>query len=307
MINLADFDSIIDGLDDNGLRAYHEKLKEAGCYDGLFEVKDESDPIKLRDNVKQAVNNADFDKLRKSGLEDIIKEIELVELTEHEKRAQPQDIPQEFEEEGPPPTLRGIEGTETKEKLIQELIFIHSQMVEGKGIPTQYRERYSEIMVLLNEKYSLSHQDIQSAANINKNTIGKAIKNYKKNHPIERPDDKVVSLSESKVAQKLTGKVTAKADEIIEGDMELAIHIRDTYLKEAYLRGIGLMELVDTAIPIWFNIEGIYNTMMNMERENLTLKEHIKILESHIKKQHIINFELSRRNTNLNRVLISKT
>ena len=129
MIYLADFDCIIDGLDDGGLRAYHEKLKEAGCYDGLFEVKDETDPIKLRDNVKQAVNNADFDKLRKSGLEDIIKEIEQIEQTEYEKRAPSQDNLQEIEEDIAPPTFRGIDGVETKEKLIQELIFIHSQMV----------------------------------------------------------------------------------------------------------------------------------------------------------------------------------
>lgn len=296
MINLADFDSIIDGLDEGGLRAYHEKLKEAGCYEGLFEAKDENDIIKLRDNVKQVVNNADFDKLRKTGLVNIIKEIEQVEQIEDEKRAPPQSVP--VEEDAGSPTLRGIEEVETKEKLIQELIFIHNQMVEGKGIPINYRDRYSEIMVLLNEKYSMSYQDIQSVANINKNTIGKAIKNYKKDHPIERPDDRVLTKSESKVAEKLTGKVTAKADEIIEDDLELAIHIRDTYLKEAYLRGISLRELVDTAIPIWFNIDGIYNTMLNMERETLTLKEHIKTLE-------FINFNLSKRNVTLNRVLIS--
>jgi len=286
------------------LRAYHEKLKDAGCYDGLFEAKDETDPIKLRDNVKQVVNNADFDKLRKTGLEDIIKEIEQVERIEHEKRT-PSHQDSDIEGDDIPSTLRDIEEPETKEKLIQELIFIHSQSVEGKGVPAPYRDRYSEIIVLLNEKYSMSYQDIQSVANINKNTIGKAIKNYKKDHPIERPDDRVLTKSESKVAEKLTAKVTAKADEIIEDDMELAIHIRDTYLKEAYLRGISLRELVDTAIPIWFNIEGIYYQFLQMERENFTLKERIAELKEHITGMEHINSTLSRRNINLNRVLVS--
>ena len=295
---MVDFDKIIDELDDNALREFHKKLSENGFYQGILNIKvDETDLNTLREHVKVGVQGpGGYEKLLEIGPDSIKKEIESINS--------PIIVPEEIDI---PTGSEAPQENDTKEKLIQELIHIGDMMVPGIGVPAAYRDRYGEIITTLNEKYSMTQLDIQRATQISNKAVARAIIQYKKSRPIERPDTKVVTLSESKVAQKLTGKVTAKADEIIEGDMELAIHIRDTYLKEAYLRGIGLMELVDTAIPIWFNIEGIYNTMMNMERESLTLKEHIKMLESHIKKQDIINFELSKRNTNLNRVLISKT
>lgn len=296
MIKLVSFDKIIDNLDDNILREFHKRLVEHGFYQGILNLNeiDETDVNILREHVKVGVQGpGGYEKLMEIGPDSIKKEIAAINA--------PIIVQDEGPEEPPAPEIpTGLEvpQTETKEKLIQELIHINSMLVPGIGVPESHRPRYGEILTLLNEKYRMTQVDIQSATQISNKSVAKAIAQYKKAHPIERPDTKVVTLSESKVAQKLTGKVVAKADEIIEGDMELGIHIRDTYLKEAYMRGISLMELVDTAIPIWFNIEGIYSTMMNMERENLTLKEYIKALE-------IENTRLSRRNTNLNRVLIS--
>ncbi len=293
---MVSFDKIIDNLDDNILREFHKRLVEHGFYQGILNLNeiDETDVNILREHVKVGVQGpGGYEKLMEIGPDSIKKEIAAINA--------PIIVQDEGPEEPPAPEIpTGLEvpQTETKEKLIQELIHINSMLVPGIGVPESHRPRYGEILTLLNEKYRMTQVDIQSATQISNKSVAKAIAQYKKAHPIERPDTKVVTLSESKVAQKLTGKVVAKADEIIEGDMELGIHIRDTYLKEAYMRGISLMELVDTAIPIWFNIEGIYSTMMNMERENLTLKEYIKALE-------IENTRLSRRNTNLNRVLIS--
>lgn len=290
---MVDFDTIIDELDENTLREFQKKLLENDCYQGLLNNVsgvDETDLHKLRKDVKVGVQGAGYEKLRDIGPESIKREIESIDNAPV--------IVQEPDVEEVPLGLQAPDEEETKEKLIQELIHISSLRAPGIGVLPQYRDRYGEILTALNEKYSMTHLDIQRVSQISNKTVAKSLAQYKEKHPIERPDDRVLTKSESKVAEKLTAKVTAKADEIIEGDMELAIHIRDTYLKEAYLRGISLRELVDTAIPIWFNIEGIYNTMLNMERETLTLKEHIKTLES-------INFNLSKRNVTLNRVLIS--
>jgi len=300
---LVDFETIIDELDENTLREFQKKLLENDCYQGLLNNVsgvDETDIHKLRKDVKVGVQGAGYEKLREIGPESIKKEIESIDN-------EPIIVPQESEpyEVEIPSGLSAPKEAETKEKLIQELIHISSLRTPGIGVPPQYRDRYGEVLTSLNEKHSMTHLDIQRASQISNKTIAKSIAQYKEKHPIERPDDRVLTKSESKVAEKLTAKVTAKADEIIEDDMELAIHIRDTYLKEAYLRGISLRELVDTAIPIWFNIDGIYNTMLNMERETLTLKEHIRGLTEHIKGQEFRNFELSSRNAKLNRILIS--
>lgn len=297
---MVNFDKVIDELDDNTLREFQKKLLENDCYQGLLNNVsgvDEIDLHKLRKDVKVGVQGAGYEKLRDIGPESIKREIESIDNAPV--------IVQEPEAQEAPPGLQAPNEEETKEKLIQELIHISSLRIPGIGVPAQYRDRYGEILTKLNELHSMTHLDIQRMTQISNKTVAKSIAQYKEKHPIERPDDRVLTKSESKVAEKLTAKVTAKADEIIEGDMELAIHIRDTYLKEAYLRGISLRELVDTAIPIWFNIEGIYNTMLNMERETLTLKEHIRGLTEHIKGQEFRNFELSSRNAKLNRILIS--
>lgn len=297
---MVNFDKVIDELDDNTLREFQKKLLENDCYQGLLNNVsgvDEIDLHKLRKDVKVGVQGAGYEKLRDIGPESIKREIESIDNAPV--------IVQEPEVQEAPLGLQAPNEEETKEKLIQELIHISSLRIPGIGVPAQYRDRYGEILTKLNELHSMTHLDIQRMTQISNKTVAKSIAQYKEKHPIERPDDRVLTKSESKVAEKLTAKVTAKADEIIEGDMELAIHIRDTYLKEAYLRGISLRELVDTAIPIWFNIEGIYNTMLNMERETLTLKEHIRGLTEHIKGQEFRNFELSSRNAKLNRILIS--
>lgn len=297
---MVNFDKVIDELDDNTLREFQKKLLENDCYQGILNNvsgADEIDIHKLRKDVKVGVQGAGYEKLRDIGPESIKREIESIDNAPV--------IVQEPEVQEAPLGLQAPNEEETKEKLIQELIHISSLRIPGIGVPAQYRDRYGEILTKLNEQHSMTHLDIQRMTQISNKTVAKSIAQYKEKHPIERPDDRVLTKSESKVAEKLTAKVTAKADEIIEGDMELAIHIRDTYLKEAYLRGISLRELVDTAIPIWFNIEGIYNTMLNMERETLTLKEHIRGLMEHIKGQEFRNFELSSRNAKLNRILIS--
>lgn len=296
MAEFVDFEKVIDELDEKTLREFQGKLLEHDCYQGLLnpnEVSkpDEPDLAKLRKDVKVGVQGAGYEKLKDIGPDSIKKEIEAINnepVIVHEVN--------EIDDEIPPPDK---DEPETKEKCIQEIIHITSFRKPGIGIPEQYRERYGEILKILNEKYQMTQLDIQKATSISNKTIAKIIAKYKEEHPIiNKPDDRVVNQAGTKVALKLTAKVTEEADKTIEEDMELAIHIRETYLKEAYLRGIGLMELVDTAIPIWFGIDNIYELMMNMERENLTLKEQLKALEAE-------NVSLLRRNVNLNRILIS--
>ena len=274
-------------MDEPTLRAFHKKLCQKGLYQGLLNVnEDEPDINTMRENVKTCCGNNGYEKLKEIGPpESIIKEIE--SINNEPIIVEPEPEPPEAQED------------QTKEKLIQELISINTFRKPGIGIPDQYRDRYGEILTLLNEKYEMSNLEIQKVAEISNKSVAKAIAIWKEKHPrIKIPDEKVVSKSEARVAQRLTEKVTDEADKTIESDMILAIHIRETYLKDAYMRGISLMDLVDTAIPIWFNIEGIYNTMLNMERENLTLKERVRAMEYD-------NSRLSGRNVRLNQMLIN--
>jgi hypothetical protein len=298
---LVNFDTAIDKLDTNTLRDFHKQLLENGCYQGLLNVSeiDETDVDKLRELVKIGVQGAGYEKIRDIGPESIKKEIASINNA-------PIVVPPEPELEPPDPdedtgmsrstgsqTPKTTETTDTKEKLIQELIHISELRTPGIGVPAAYRERYGEIVTLLNEKHAMTRLDIQKVTNISDKSLSKAITQYKKDHPIQRPDDKVVIKSESKVAEKLTAKVTAEADERIEDDMELAIHIRQTWLKESYMRGISLKELVDTAIPIWLDLPDIYNMVLSMERENAHLKEYIKFLESQHSSLMVRNREMN--------------
>jgi len=292
---VVDFDSVIDKLDEKSLKEFHAKLEEHGCYQGLLNINeiDRGDIDQVRKAVKVGVQGAGYEKIKEIGPDSIKKEIETID---NEPIMVLPDL--ELEQDLP---------DESKEKLIQELIQINEHRLPGIGVPEQYRTRYGQILTILNEKYEMTQLEIQKVTQISNKTVAKLIAQYKLKHPeaLQRPDDKVVSKSESKVAQKLTEKVTATADKTIEDAMELAIHISDTYLKEAYMRGISLRELVDTAIPTWFNIDGIYNQFLQMERENLTLKERITELKERIIDMEYTNSTLSRRNTNLNRVLVS--
>lgn len=85
----------------------------------------------------------------------------------------------------------------------------------------------------------------------------------------------------------------ATADQIIEDDMELAIHIRQTFLKEAYLRNMSLRQLIDVAVPMFFRTPDIYTTILSMERENIMLRNRVAQLSS-------INKNLSYKLININ-------
>lgn len=295
------FDKVIDKLDDNTLRDFHKQLLKYGCYQGLLNISeiDETDIDKLRETVKVGVQGAGYEKIRDIGPESIKKEIASINNEPIIVPPEPEEINIEHENVGisttpqTPQTLTISETTDTKEKLIQELIHISGLRMPGIGVPAAYKERYGEIVTLLNEKYLMTHLDIEKVANISDKAISKAITQYKKEHPIQRPDDRVVTKAESKVAEKLTNKVTAEADERIEDDMELAIHIRQTWLKEAYMRGVSLRELVDAAIPTWLDLPDIYNMVLTMERENAHLKEYIEQLESRHSSLTVRNKELN--------------
>lgn len=274
---MTKFDQNIDELDDNALKEFHSKLKETGCYEGLLNTAaiDENDTEKLRDVVKTGVQGADYGKLKEIAPESIKKQLEAIENS----APKPVVIPDESDGGAVYEGDMGGEGEETKEHLIGELIDIVSQRKKGTGVPLNLRERYGQILTVLNEKHYMTYKDIEEASTVTAQSISKAIENYRKEHPIARPDDKVVDQAETQIAKKLTKKVTEKADKDIEDDMELAIHIRETYLKQAYMRGMSLREMVDKAVTTWFGIENIYNMVLEQERVNFALRERIKQLE----------------------------
>lgn len=266
---MAQFDNIIDALDEKSINDFHSKLVENRCYEGLLNVNeiDDSDPNKLREAVKVGIQGAGYEKLKEIGPESIKKEIDLIEKNSNSAI-------------NVPPTTQPEEETETKEKLIQELIIIRDQRGDGRGVPQMLRERYGHILTILNEKYGMSYQDIERVSEISRKTVAKSIENYKKEHPIVQPDEGVLKGAEKRAADKLTKVVGATADQIIEDDMELAIHIRQTFLKEAYMRGMSLRQLVDAAIPMFFSTGDIYTTMLSMESENIELRTRVARLSA---------------------------
>jgi hypothetical protein len=292
---LVNFSNAIDTLTEDELRAFHVALVQDGCYEGLLNLKEiEDGRISLRDAVKIGVQGAGYEKLKEIGPESIRKEIETIDnkpvvITTEEDSGEGEE--KESESDAEP----GV----TKEKLILELIGIWKSFRPGRGLPPELQPRYGQILILLSEKHHMTQLEIQDATKISNMTIGKAIARWKKAHPIKSPDQAVAERAQKVVEKTVTERVTDEADRIIEEDIKLALHIRETYLKDAYLRGISLMELVDTAIPIWFDLEGIYNTMLNMERNIIALREYSKKLEAR-------NDYLTKRCSNLNMVLISR-
>lgn len=279
---MTQFDNIIDVLDEKSIRDFHSKLVENRCYEGLLNVNeiDDSDPDKLREAVKVGIQGAGYEKLKDIGPESIKKEIELIEKNSNSTTNAPRNMQSEEE-------------TESKEKLLQELTQIKDQRGDGRGVPQMLRERYGHILTALNEKHGMSYQDIEDVSKINRKTVAKSIENYRKGRPIITPDEKVLKGAEKRAADKLTQVVGATADQIIEDDMELAIHIRQTFLKDAYLRNMSLRQLIDAAIPMFFRTGDLYTTILSMERETILLRTEVARLST-------INKNLSYKLININ-------
>lgn len=280
---MVNFDKIIDECNENQLREFHRKLIDNKCYDGLLNVSeiDQNDLDKIREAIKVGVQGAGYETLKQIGPESIRKEIEGIDNT-------PVIVPPETA------MLESADTQETKEQLIQEVLSILELRQAGKGVPAKYRDRYGEILTKLSEEHNMTFNEISEVISINNKTVAKSIEQYKEKHPINRPDEALIKKAETKTEATLTKVITARADQLIESDMELAIHIREKYLKKAYMRGISLMELVDTAVPIFLNIENIYDMMMQQERENISLKQNNKILTSKIIYLETVNDDLNR-------------
>lgn len=287
---MAQFDNTIDGLDETSLREFHRKLIESGCYEGQLnpETIDETSIDHLRQAVKLGVQSTSWEKLKQIAPESIKKEIEALGST---TIAAPQ------------PQVHAEDDTgETKERLYQELTNILSQRDARSAVPPLLRQRFGEILTTLNKKFGMNFQDIEATFDITRKTVSKTIEHFKKEHPIITPDEKVLKGSEKAAADKLIKVVGAAADEIIESDMELAIHIRQTYLKEAYLRGMTLRQLVDIAVNTWFKTGDIYQVMLDMERSSAELRDRNKELEVRASQLSYKNRSLTHTLMNINKI-----
>lgn len=287
---MAQFDETIDAMDEILLREFHRKLVEGGCYEGQLnpETIDETSIEHLRQAVKLGVQSTSWEKLKQIAPESIKKEIEALGANTIA---------------APSPQSHAEDDTgETKERLFQELTNILSNRDRRGGVPPILRERFGEILTTLNKKHGMNYQDIETTFDITRKTVSKTIENFQKWHPIITPDEKVLKGSEKATADKLIKVVGAAADEIIESDMELAIHIRQTYLKEAYLRGMTLRQLVDVAVNTWFKTGDIYQAMLEMERGAAELRDHNRQLEVRVSQLSHKNRSLTHTLMNINRL-----
>ncbi len=281
-VEKINFDTIIDELDDKSLIDFHKKLIEMGCYEGQLNLADfdENNTDQLKKAVKIGVQGTEYQKLKEFAPDIIKAHIKTLEETQT-ATAQHEPIP------------KTIDKTVKKEKLIQELLQISAQRDRRKRIPPLLRPRYEEVVTQLNTVYGMTFLEISDLSGMDRQTLSKDVDSYLKEHPIITPDEKVLTGAEKRAADKLTKVVGATADQIIEDDMELAIHIRQTFLKDAYLRNMSLRQLVDVAIPMFFRTPDLYTTMLGMEREIIMLRTRLARLST-------INKNLSYKLININ-------
>lgn len=260
-VEKVNFDVLIDGLNENSLRDFHSKLIENRCYETHLKISDVdiNNLEQLRRAVKIGVQSTDYEKLKQFAPITIKTYIE--SLSDTIQPSKKVETEAEVDEK-----------TTAKEKLIQELLQITSQRDKRKRIPPLLRPRYEVVVTQLNKVHNMTFLEISNLSGMDRQTLSKDVDSYLKEHPIVQPDEAVLRGSEKRVTDKLTKVVGATADKIIEDDMELAIHIRQNFLKEAYIRGMSLRQLVDAAIPLFFRIEDVYTIMIGMEQEIIELR-----------------------------------
>lgn len=302
---MAKFDEIIDSLDDDLTKKFHNDLAEGGFYADLVnaEVLVENDIKEIRRAVKTAVNNSDYVTLKAiaptalrqaiEALESVKPSISTTETTDY--------ISEDTEPRDPQKTQEFM-------ILTQKLIKILDQRDNRNVIPTKLRPEFGEIVKELNEKYGMTLEEIEAKFNVTRKTVGKSIKDSKEN---DKEKAKLLELrlkdtsGESKAKSRLNIGVEGAFDLIedhaksitkarMEEDYTLGNYLNEKYYLAALSKGVSIQVLVENATEAYLRQGEVYKLIMDMEDENTELTRQNRMLQAEIMRLATLNKNLSR-------------
>jgi len=311
---MAKFDEIIDALNDDLTKKFHNDLAAGGFYTDLINADAlvENDLKEIRRAVKTAVNNSDYVKLKAiappplrqaiDALESVKTQPEDVEGTQLPKTP---EIPEISEEDTEP---RDPQKTQEFMILTQKLIKILDQRDSRNVIPPKLRPEFGEIVKDLNENYGMTLEEIEARFNVTRKTVGKSIKDSKEN---EKEKAKLLELKLKEAPGKSEAKARLNAG--VEGAFEtieehakaitkarmeenytLGNYLNEKYYIAALSKGVTVQALVQNATEGYLRQGDVYALIMNMEDENMELTKQNRMLQSEITRLAALNKNLSR-------------
>lgn len=288
---MAKFDTIIDALEEEELKEFHNKLASGGFYEQLFNADTliENDISNIRKAVRAAVANHDYNKFKDLAPGALRQAIDALEDVK--------PLPLEIEE---------TNNTETDKEFIQlsqKLLRILDQR-DGRGaVPKKLRPEFSEILAKMYDNHGMSYEQIEEKFGITAKTISQYVNEYKEKRGLTelpaRPSTKegpsyAHTGAEQGLKETIEKESKARTVKTIEDHMNLGRELYDKFFIPAMAAGIDVKELAFKAIDSYLKQGDVYQHMVGMEDENIELARQNRILQAEVMRLNTLNKNLRR-------------
>ena len=327
-----DFKPLIDAMDEPTLIEFHQNLNKKGYYNNLYNFEEIGGDIdNIRKVVKEGVKGPSYPDLYEIAPESIRKLIEpqLNEIPEHIEQepveisdtdtnvgGEPQPVqlptPEKPKSSKNKTKIHHEEDTEEsgeKTLLLKELYQIADQRDEKGRVPGIFKDRFAEVVTRLSKAYKIPITKLSEMINMGRQNLTPIITNFYRDHPdildipFGQPKGGSPDLqfaergAEKGVKDTIEQELVERAKTITEKYHNLGRNIYDKYSIQAMRCGVDIPTMTITALDMYFKYDDIYQTMLNMELENIALREYIQRLVTRIN-------GIENRNRNLSRTMI---
>ncbi len=258
---------IINGLDLREITNIHNALIEKGFC--------EKTPDLTETNLKKEIKNA-FQRVSIEDLETIVPDKIQDVIAEFKDENGNELISDENQEITQP-----LQQEETAESLVSEASKIVAQRsTTNSEIPRDLQPRLSYICAKLIHKFSYSQREIAKQINLSRTSISSYDEKYFKEQPdtvkmwIQSVESKVFSRVEETVGKQ----AATRAIDVLKGNISFGDVVREKYVGIAAARGYNLYDqrhlekVITQGVSLFFEIEGISQNIMKIERENEILR-----------------------------------
>ncbi len=307
---MAKFDEIIEALDSDLLKEFHNKLIEGGFYTDIInpDVLVENDVNEIKRAVKTAVSNCDYVKLKEIAPSTLVQAIDALEPKPPQNNYE-SEHPEQIEYTGRP---TGTDPQKTKQIIIlsQKLITILDQRDVRGAVPAKLRKEFTDIITKLHD-CGLTQEDIESRFNITRKTVGKTLNTLKKEKESKLLEMKLKESTGKEAKARLNAGVEGAFDTIeehakaitktrMEEDYNLGNYLNEKYYLASLSKGITVQGLVQNATEAYLHQGDIYKLIMDMEDENIELTKQNRVLQAEIMRMNALNTNLRTTIINLN-------
>lgn len=276
----------LEKMDSSELKNLHADLVDRGY---ISDVGDEElNAEDLQEDIKNSLKKISAEELNEIAppqIKQILSQLE-AEVPEEisENKEQKIDVSEE----------------ETKETLIAEAVEIIAQRPrENAEIPVDLQPRLKYIISKLHIKFQISHREISRLINLNRATVA----NYEEKYVSEQPDlikmwsQSVENKVFAKTEETISKQASLRAITTLRENITISDNVREKFAAAAAVRGYNLYDvkdfekLLNKSIHLFFEIDGIFQSIMDVERENQKLRDIVHILKKQINQLNTLLYE----------------